>query len=292
MEIMGQSRIVAAFLALLLIPVGMEASSAEEIQRAKELYQRTEYQAVLRLLDSRDGGAEENALIGKAYYQIGEYKKATESLERAIEKDPKNSDYYDWLGKIYGKRAETSSILTAWSYAPKCRRNFERAIELDPKNIEAIDDLFEFSIDAPGMVGGGLEKAASVVELARTVNVAKYHSLQARLAEKQKDFPREETHLRKALEFAPSHLGRILDMAEFLARRARYDESEAMFERAKKVAPASAELKFERAKTYIATGRNRKEAKQLLEEYLNSSLTPDDPPRSEAQALLKKATSS
>ena len=124
------------------------------------------------------------------------------------------------------------------------------------------------------------------------MNLAKYYSLQARLAEKQKDFPREESHLRKALEFAPSHLGRILDMAEFLARRARYDESEAMFERATKVAPESAELKFERAKTYIATGRNHQQAKKLLEEYLNSSLTPDDPPRSEAQALLKKTASS
>lgn len=290
---MGKLRIVTAPLALLLITGSIMASSPEDIQRARDLYQRTDYEAVVRLLDNQGGhGAVENALLGKAYYQLGEYKKATDSLERAIAEDPKNSDYYDWLGKVYGKRAETSSILTAWSYAPKCRKNFERAIELDPKNLEAIDDLFEYSIDAPGLVGGGLDKATSVAELARNVNLAKYYSLQARLAEKQKDFPREESHLRKALEFAPSHLGRILDMAEFLARRSRYDESEAMFERATKIAPGSAELKFERAKTYIATGRNGKEAKKLLEEYLNSSLTPDDPPRSEAQALLKKTASS
>jgi tetratricopeptide (TPR) repeat protein len=290
---MGKSRIISVPLALLLITVSMIASSPEDIQRAREHYQRTEYEAVVRLLDNQSGqGAAENALLGKAYYQIGEYKKATDSLERAIDENPRNSDYYDWLGKVYGKRAETSSILTAWSYAPKCRKNFERAIELDSKNLEAIDDLFEYSINAPGIVGGGADKAASVAELARNVNLAKYYSLQARLAEKQKDFPREESHLRKALEFAPSHLGRILDMAEFLARRARYDESEAMFEKASKIAPGSAELKFERAKTYIATGRNNKEAKKLLEEYLNSSLTPDDPPRSEAQALLKKTASS
>ena len=290
---MGKFRIVATFLPLLLITASMMASSPADIQRAKELYQRTDYEAVVRLLNNQnDQGPAENALLGKAYYQIGEYKKATDSLERAIEDDPKNSDYYDWLGKVYGKRAETSSILTAWSYAPKCRKNFEQAIELDPKNLEAIDDLFEYLINAPGLVGGGLDKATAVAELARSVNLAKYYSLQARLAEKQKDFPREESHLRKALEFAPSHLGRILDMAEFLARRARYDESEAMFEKATKVAPESAELKFERAKTYIATGRNQKQAKKLLEEYLNSSLTPDDPPRSEAQALLKKTASS
>ena len=290
---MGMLRILAAALALLLVTIAMAASSAEELQRARDLYQRTEYSAVLRLLDTQvSRGAAENALIGKAYYQLEDYKKATEALERAIEQDPKSSDYFDWLGKIYGKRAETSSILTAWSYAPKCKKNFERAIELDPKNLEAIDDLFEYLIDAPGLVGGGADKAAEVAELARNVNLAKYYSLQARLAEKQKDFPREESHLRKALEFAPSHLGRILDMAEFLARRARYDESEAMFEKATKIAPASAELKFEHAKTYIATGRNRSEAKKLLEEYLNSSLTPDDPPRSEAQALLKKTSSS
>ncbi len=40
---------------------------------------------------------------------------------------------------------------------------------------------------------------------------------------------------------------------------------------------------------YEQARRNLDVARKLLEQYLNSPLTPDDPPRSEAQQLLKKA---
>ena len=262
---------------------------AADLDQARELYKKTQYKDALRILEpAKQGDADSYELIGKAYYYLGDYKKATQALENAAAADLKNSDYQDWLGKIYGRRAETSSFVTALSYAVKCRSHFERAIELNVSNAEAIGDLFDFAINAPSLVGGGMDKASQTAELMREINPAKYYSLFARLAEKQKDFPREESHLKKALELAPHHLGRILDMAEFLARRNRFPESEAMFGRAKEVAPENAELKFERAKTLIQSGRNRDEARQLLQEYLKSPLTPDDPPRAEAQELLQK----
>ena len=267
------------------------AAPPTDLERAEQLYQKTEYQQALQLLESnQDKGPAAYELIGKAYYMLADYKKAGRALEKAIEADPNNSDYFDWLGKVYGKRAETSRFFTAWSYAGKCRSNFERAVELDSRNMEAIDDLFEFYLGAPGLLGGGVEKADAVSELARERDPGKYHYLQARLAEKQKDFSGQEKHLRLALESAPSGVGRILDLAQFLSRLGKYEESEALFERAKKIAPGSAELKFKRAKTYLQTGRNREQARRLLQQYLESSLTPDDPPRSEAERLLKEAT--
>jgi hypothetical protein len=39
---------------------------------------------------------------------------------------------------------------------------------------------------------------------------------------------------------------------------------------------------------YIETGRNTDEAKKLLNEYLHSPLTPENPSRAEAENLLKK----
>ena len=267
------------------------AAPPTDLERAEELYHKTEYQQALRLLESNpEKGAAAYELIGKAYYMLADYKKATHWLEKAVEADPNNADYFDWLGKLYGKRAETSSFFTAWAYAGKCRNNFERAVELDARNPEAIDDLFEFYLAAPGFLGGGVEKAKAVSELARQVDQGKYHYLQALLYEKQKDFSSQEEHLRLAVESSPYHVGRILDLAQFLAKQARYEESEAMFERAKKIAPGSAELKFKRAKAYLQSGRNREQARRLLEQYLESSLTPDDPPRSEAERLLKEAS--
>jgi hypothetical protein len=46
---------------------------------------------------------------------------------------------------------------------------------------------------------------------------------------------------------------------------------------------------FVRAETYIQQKRNLNDARRLLERYLASPLTPDDPPREDARALLSKA---
>jgi len=262
-----------------------------ELERARLYFQRTEYRAVLEVLlplKHKDGPVWE--LLGKAYYMEGDYKKASESFQKAVEADPANSAYHHWLGRAYGKRAETSSFLTAPSYAGKARQEFERAVELDPNNLEAINDLFEYYLQAPGLLGGGLDKAAALVERIGRLDPVERHYAEARLAEKRREFAHAEQQLRQALALAPRQLGRIIDLAKFLAQQRRYEESDALFQQAQKIAPDSPRLKFERAATYIRAGRNLEEARRLLEEYLKAPLTPEDPPRREAEELLKQVS--
>ena len=106
--------------------------------------------------------------------------------------------------------------------------------------------------------------------------------------EKRKDYNSAEQHLRRAWELAPSHAGRAMDLAMFLAKCGRFNESEAMFDQAAQVAPGNAKILFERANTYIHEQRNLELAKQLLQRYIRAQLTPDDPPRERAAFLLKK----
>jgi len=80
----------------------------------------------------------------------------------------------------------------------------------------------------------------------------------------------------------------MLDLAKFLARQGKYSESENTFIQAAKVAPESKQLLFARAETYVETKRNLDTARQLLEQYLKSPLSPEDPPRQEARKLLRR----
>jgi cytochrome c-type biogenesis protein CcmH/NrfG len=84
-------------------------------------------------------------------------------------------------------------------------------------------------------------------------------------------------------------VGRVIDLARYLARHGRYQESEAVFQQAEKLEPNSPKVIFARARTYVEEKRNLDQAKVLLKRYLESKLTPDDPPREEAQKLLRKA---
>jgi Flp pilus assembly protein TadD len=269
--------------------VAVLAASPPEWDRAHQLYQRTEYhQSLSLLLPLAQKDPETLKLIGQNYFMLGEYKRATESFEKALALEPNRAELLHWLGRSYGRRAETASVFTAPGYASKARQLFEKAVALDPHNGEAVNDLFDFYLQAPGILGGGLHKAETLAQHIARIDPAEGHYAQAQLNDKRKEYDAAEQQLRRAAELAPRQVGRVLDLAKYLAKRGRIKESEAMFDQAARIAPNSPKVLFERANTYIKDQRNLDDARRLLERYIQSPLTPDDPPREQAEALLKK----
>lgn len=260
------------------------------LDRAEQLYHRTDYRGALGLLlpaQQKDGPSHE--LIGKCYFMEGEYKRATDAFEKAFAQDPHNSEYAHWLGRTWGRRAETSNWFVAPGNASKARQYFERAVALNPKNGEALNDLFDYYLQAPGFLGGGSQKAVEVARLISELDPAEGHFAQAQLADKRKEYNAAVEQLRRAAELAPRQVGRLLDVAKYLSKLGRVQESEQWFDKAAKLAPNSPKVLFERASTYIRDKRNLDEARELLKQYLKAPLTPDDPPRERAERLLKQA---
>ncbi len=229
-------------------------------------------------------------LRGKSYFGLGDFRKAEEAFEAVTRADPKRSEAFHWLGKALGRRAESASFISAPRLASQCRQNFEKAVALDPDNLLALNDLLEYSLEAPGFLGGGLDKAQAIAAKIARLNSAEHHFALARIAEKRNEFHIAERHFRQAAEFAKEEPGRYVDVAKFLARRGRVPESEAEFDRAAKLGPNSPALLFSRAEVYIRGKRKVPEARQLLQRYLKLELTPDDPPRADAEKLLREAS--
>lgn len=276
--------------AALLAAWPLLAASSPDLEQARRLYQLTDYDTSLKILQAIEPkDAPVHALIGRNHYMQGEYKKATESLEKAVAAEPANSDYELWLGRAFGRRAETASPFTAPPNANKARQHFEKAVLLNPRNLEALSDLFEYYLEAPGFMGGGLDKALNVAGQIAALDPVEGHWAQARLAEKKKEFGSAEEHLQRAAELAPKQASRLIDLARFLAKQGRYQESDQSFRKAEKIAPNSPQVIYARADTYIEQGRNLAAARKLLKRYLEAQLTPDDPPRADAEKLLKKA---
>ena len=91
------------------------------------------------------------------------------------------------------------------------------------------------------------------------------------------------------MELAPTEPGRILDLARYVAKRGRLNESDQLFEQARRLAPGQPRVAFAKARVDIENHRNLEQARGLLQEYLHATLTPDDPPRQEAEKLLRRA---
>ena len=261
-------------------------------EQANKLYDRTDYEASLKLLSAiADKDARVYDLMGKNYFRLGDFKKASEVYERAVAADPSNSAYENWLGKAYGKRAETSSPFTAPGLASKAREHFEKAVALNPNDKEAASDLFEYYLEAPGFLGGGLDKASKLADRMVALEPAEGFWAQARIAERRKDYGKAEEQLRRAMQAAPGQVGRVVDLAKFLSNRGRIDESEQTFLAAERIAPGAPRLLYHRAEMYIHARRKLDTARDLLKRYLSATIGPDDPSRLEAEKLLKQAGS-
>jgi tetratricopeptide (TPR) repeat protein len=280
------------WLPLLLTTVGLFAAGSAELDRARQLFGRSQYKAAIQALapvaNSSDAPTQE--LLGRSYFMLGEFKQAAEAFERATQINPNSSVYFHWLGKAQGRRAETSSPITAPAYASKARAAFEKAVELDSKNIEAINDLFSYYLEAPGFLGGGLSKAADLAKRIQAIDPIEYHYAMAQIADKRKDYNAAESHFRRAFEMAPRQVGRIVDLARYLSNHGKPQESDALFAQAEKIAPNEPRVMFEKASHLVRNKKNLPEAKELLQKYLRTPITADDPPRSEAERLLKQAS--
>ena len=280
-------------LPVVVLFAALSLSAGSSLEHARKLYNYTEFERSLKVLEEIPGkDAAVYELMGRNYYMLAEYKKATEALEKAAAADPSSAEIALWLGRSYGRRAETSSPFTAPGNATKARQWFEHSVQLNAGNSEALSDLFEYYLEAPGFLGGGLDKAENlVVEIAK-VDAGEAHWAQARLAEKRKDFNSVEEHLRRAIDASPQHIGRFIDLAKFLTKQGRFQESDQSIAQAEKISPNSPKLVYAKADLYVKQKRTLDVAKKLLEQYMSMSLSPEDPPRSDAAKLLKQVQGS
>ena len=276
------------YLFILLAALSLSAATADWTQ-ANRLYQRTEYQQSLAILEAAHvNDAPGLQLMGQDYFMLGDYKKASEAFEKAAALDPNNAKLIHWLGRTYGRRAETANPFMAPGLAAKTRQMFEKAVQLDPTDKDALGDLLDYYLDAPGFLGGGMAKAEMLTQLILKSDPAEGHYAQGLVAEKKKEFATAEQQFRRAAELAPRQVGHVLVLARYLANHGHVKESDSLFEQAERMTPNSPKVMFERAAAYINENRDLGTARKLLEQYVHASLTPDDPPRVNAEAMLKK----
>lgn len=268
--------------------IGCMPALAGSFPRAQRLYETAHYKASIELLKPHKSDPAAMALLGRNYYMLADFEKASSYLKKALAAQPSNSEYADWLGRSYGKRAQTSNFLHAPLFASKARKSFERAVQLNPKNTYALSDLFHYYLEAPEFLGGGYDKAASIAERMSVIDPAEGYFEQAELSQKRQQFQLAENDLRKSVALGPNETGHLIALAKLLAKEGLTAESDATFHKAQKADPNSPRVWFAFADTLIKENRNPKQAKALLEKYLSAPITANDPPRQEAFNLLKQ----
>jgi len=216
------SRILLACVLVLLVAPTFANSTPQQLLASGHVDDALE---ILQQQTSRPiVDAESYNLLCRAYFMLEEWDRAISACERATNLDPHNSQYFMWLGRVYGEKADRAGFFSAAGLAKKVRSSFERAVELDPRNWEARTDLAEFYLEAPGIVGGGKDKARAQAEAIQPLNPAMAHWVLARLAEKNNDAAGAEREYRAEIAASQSSARSWFDLAAFLRHTHRLDE--------------------------------------------------------------------
>jgi tetratricopeptide (TPR) repeat protein len=139
------------------------------------------------ILAANPGDGQAHQLLCRIYYAQDMADNAVHECQLAVSDDPASSDNQLWLGRAYGFKASHANPLSALSLAVKVRVAFERAAQLDPENVHALNDLGEFYVEAPALIGGGLDKAQAVAARMQPHFPSQAHRLLALIAEKKKE---------------------------------------------------------------------------------------------------------
>lgn len=236
-------------------------------------------------ISTSDADAESQNLLCRTYFMTGEWDRGVSSCERARDLDPQKSLYYLWLGRIYGEKADHSTVFAAAGLVKKVRGSFERAVELDPNSWEARTDLAEFYFEAPSIVGGSKDKAREQADALMRLNPGMAHWVQARLAEKDNDMDAAEREYRAGIAVTRSGVRACFDYASFLKRANRLDEMVIALRPLESAPIDRPESLMDGASLLLRTERDYPLAVRLLRRYFATG-TVEEGPAFKAHDLL------
>jgi tetratricopeptide (TPR) repeat protein len=262
---------------LLAGTVGISATvkRSEAFETGRRAYENGDYgKAVLELQAAaakEPQNGEIQLLLTKSYLELQERDAAIASAEKAVAIDPKSSVYHEWLGRAYGEKADHSSMFTAPGLARKTHREFEIAVQLDDKNFAARQALIEFDCAAPGLVGGGEEKAKPEIEKLQSMDAAEWHYALGNCRRQKKDFADADREFKLALESHPKSAELIFDIGDYAVRRGQAERLMEVAALGAKVTPSDPRGMFYLAVGLILKNEKQEEAERLLREYLQKA---------------------
>jgi len=254
------------------------SSSGADIEAGKRAYEVGDYDKAVETLKSvvarEPNSAVAHFLLTRTYYEMHNVDAAVAAGERAVALGPNNSMYHVWLGLAYGMKAEhAGAFFFGFFLARKTRKEFEEAVRLDSHNFAAQQDMIEFYCKAPGIVGGGEDKAQRAASELMRLDEAEGHFAMGNCADAKKRYQQADAEFDAALEAKPKRTAVLYEIADYeLARdQDRVEKLQQVVEMAAAIDPADARKEFYRGVVLVMKSAQVREAERLLKNYIQNA---------------------
>jgi tetratricopeptide (TPR) repeat protein len=162
---------------------------------------------------------------GKAAHNARKTEEAVSAFERAVALEPTSSLYHLWLGHAYSRQLSSASFLRQPFIARRSGEAYQMAVKLDPTSIDAAEGRLDFLLGAPGIVGGGVDKARAEAGRIATLDAYRGAMADARIAEHEKEWPKAERLYRSLMAEYPDRPAAVDALVTILQNARRFDEA-------------------------------------------------------------------
>jgi tetratricopeptide (TPR) repeat protein len=231
-------------------------------------------------------------LLCRVFYAQDEADEAIRQCELAVSTAGANSEQASddnlWLGRAYGMKARHAGPIAGFTLARKVEASFEKAVKLNPANVAALNDLGEYYVAAPYVMGGGSDKAHALAAhsmMPRFPGAA--HRLLARLADADNNLATAESEFKQAVA-AERSSGAWIGLAQFYQTHARPDEALAAVKSALAADRAHGPALVDAASILTKANRAPDLAERCLRDYLASRAKSDAAPAFKVHLQLSR----
>jgi tetratricopeptide (TPR) repeat protein len=224
-------------------------------------------------------------LLCRAFYSEELPDEAVPECEAALVTLANDSKAQDWMGRAYGLKADRSGPIAGYKLATKVKTAFETAVELDPKNGDAVNDIGEYYVGAPSIVGGGVDKAFALADRAEGQLPQVAHRIRALAAEKQHDYDMAEREFKAAVATGGSS-DAWTDLGHFYSRHGQKAQALDALQHALSVDKGHGPALVDVAAILIKMNTAPDIAQRALHDYLASNAKSDSAPAFKAYVEL------
>jgi tetratricopeptide (TPR) repeat protein len=274
------------FLILVFI-LPLVATSQSSIEKVKALYESNkaaEAEKILTTISEKSNDyAAAQYYLGRIAFDKKEYDDASEYFEEAIETNDKIADYHNWLGNTYGTIAQNSNMIKKGMLAPKMKNAWENAIRLDSKNLDARSSLIQYYLQAPGFMGGSVEKAIEVANQIKKIKPAEGYRQMGNVYMHEKKTAEAEKEFIEMAKVDPNYVG---GLANFYVGQKQFDKAFSMFEDELKKNPEDYVAIYQIGKTSAVSGQRLERGEECLKKYFSYSPKQNEPSHAGANMRL------
>ncbi len=265
-------KVIASLLFVITTCLAGNVQAQTPVEEARKLFDQGHYAEAEALLRAETSKTPQSGILyywlGRCAFELHDGDHAVSNGERAVELEPKVASYHHFLARAYGHKAEHSNWFSGLALARRASHEFLEAVQIEPNNARFERDLISFYIRAPGIAGGGDDKAEAQITKLIAIDPVQGHLARMEVYEEKKKWKLAEEEAKTVLAAKPRDAGPYFDIAEFYEAHEDPAGMRNTLAAIPQIAPGDPRVDFYRGVADILAGDRLPEAETSLRKYL------------------------